>query len=310
MSEAVTPDGQGHAGRVRRQGSAPSSRAVLLAIAVAIAGPAAGPAAAAEPAASAWVDGHKVRTRLLAGNEPRNHAQPILAGVEMDLADGWKTYWRNPGDAGGVPPGFDWSRSVNVASVLVRYPAPSRMIDKAGTTIGYKGDVVFPVLVTAKDAAQPVLLKLDFSFGTCREICVPGEAAHELELAPGAGGPPAPEAVREALRRVPEPSRLGATADGERPVLERADVQLDGARPGIRLHAIFPAGAEHADAFAEGPEGEFVPTPRLSSEGEGGVRVYDIDLTEGADIAALRGKTMLVTLVSSVGSSEVPVPIR
>lgn len=261
------------------------------------------PARAAEAIASPWVDGHNVRTRLLAGRLPSADHPQILAGVEMDMADGWKTYWRNPGDAGGVPPSFDWSRSVNVARVTVRYPAPGRMLDKAGTTLGYKGNVVFPVLVVAKDAAQPIELKLDFAFGTCREICVPGEAVHELAV-DVRNAPPAPEAITAALARVP------ATSAGLAPKLVKTEMTLSGPSPSIRLHAVFAPDAEGADVFAEGPEGEFLPLPQPKSEGEAGARVYEIDLTKGADVAALKGKSMLVTLVSSKGSSEVQVPIR
>ena len=45
------------------------------------------------------------------------------AGIEIKLKQGWKTYWRYPGDS-GVPPAFDFSKSQNVKSVTVLYPAP------------------------------------------------------------------------------------------------------------------------------------------------------------------------------------------
>ena len=48
---------------------------------------------------SDWAQGHNSRVRLIAGDD--------LAGVELQMPAGWKTYWRNPGDAGGVPPSFD-----------------------------------------------------------------------------------------------------------------------------------------------------------------------------------------------------------
>ena len=37
----------------------------------------------------------------------------LLAGVQIRLEPGWKTYWRTPGDS-GVPPSFDWSGSKNL----------------------------------------------------------------------------------------------------------------------------------------------------------------------------------------------------
>ena len=47
-----------------------------------------------------------------------------VAGLTIRLAPGWKTYWRAPGDA-GIPPGFNWSGSSNVAGVRVQFPVPS-----------------------------------------------------------------------------------------------------------------------------------------------------------------------------------------
>ena len=64
--------------------------------------------------ASPWVELANARVRLLAGPADMRAGQSYLAGVELLLADGWKTYWRMPGDA-GVPPSFDWAGSRNVA---------------------------------------------------------------------------------------------------------------------------------------------------------------------------------------------------
>ena len=75
------------------------------------------------------------------------------AGIEIRLAPGWKTYWRYPGDS-GIPPRFDFSHSTNVKSVTVRYPAPQRLTDESGTSIGYKHGVVFPLEIVPQDAAQ------------------------------------------------------------------------------------------------------------------------------------------------------------
>ena len=107
--------------------------------------------------ASAWTsDRTETKSRLVAGI---SGGKPV-AGVEIALDEGWKTYWRFPGEAGGVPPSFDWAKSDNVASVTVLYPAPKRLTDKAGDTLGYKSSVVFPVLVEPKDATKPVTLRL------------------------------------------------------------------------------------------------------------------------------------------------------
>src|SRR5262245_37498258 len=99
--------------------------------------------------ASAWVDVPSSRVRLLA-SAAKTAGGSYLAGVEMVIADGWKTYWRTPGDA-GVPPQFDWSGSTNAAAIKVLYPAPIRMREAGGEVIGYKKAVLFPLEVTPQD---------------------------------------------------------------------------------------------------------------------------------------------------------------
>src|SRR6185312_14177680 len=94
---------------------------------------------------SPWDDDTQSAARLIAAQAHNTPAGRVFrAGVEIRLQDGWKTYWRYPGDS-GVPPVFDFSTSQNVKSVSVLYPAPSRFPDGAGgSSIGYKGDVILP----------------------------------------------------------------------------------------------------------------------------------------------------------------------
>ena len=95
-----------------------------------------------------------------------------VAGLSIRLAPGWKTYWRAPGE-GGIPPRFNWSGSSNLAAVKVVYPVP-RIIDQNGLrSIGYVSDVVFPLVVKARDASQPVNLRGEIEIGVCEEICIP-----------------------------------------------------------------------------------------------------------------------------------------
>ncbi|WP_421861936.1 protein-disulfide reductase DsbD domain-containing protein [Parvibaculum sp.] len=67
----------------------------------------------------------------------------FLAGIDLELADGWKTYWEKPGDS-GIPPVFDWSASENVAGVELRWPAPERFDAPGDITFGYKHGLTWP----------------------------------------------------------------------------------------------------------------------------------------------------------------------
>jgi DsbC/DsbD-like thiol-disulfide interchange protein len=138
-------------------------RAATLAAAVI-----AGPALAGGPYAS---------TALLTGWAEDEGAR--IAGLSIELAPGWKTYWRQPGDA-GVPPRFDWSGSDNVAEVTVIWPRPHAFDSFGYRTIGYKDAVTLPLRVVAVDPSMPVTLRLSFDYGVCSDICVP--ARDELSL--------------------------------------------------------------------------------------------------------------------------------
>src|SRR5450631_2857577 len=179
--------------------------------------------AAADGLASDWAVGHASRARLLAGNG--------IAGVELQMPVGWKTYWRTPGDAGGVPPTFDWSKSDNLASAKVLYPAPKRFSDRAGDTVGYKGTVVFPVELTPKDASKPIDLRLSMDYGVCKEICVPAEAALGLTVPPKDASTPSSE-LTDAVKLVPAPADVRRPGD---PVLKGVHADLTGPKPRLVL---------------------------------------------------------------------------
>lgn len=247
---------------------------------------------------SAWHQAHNSRIRLVAASE----AGKTFAGIDIELASGWKTYWRNPGDGGGVPPSFSWAGSSNLLSSVVLFPAPRRIKDAAGDTIGYSERVVFPARIVAVDPARPVRLSLDLEIGICKEICLPVEAKLELDVPAQLEGP-IPAELAEALERVP---RVAEARRAKDPHLVRREARLDGDKPMLSLEIDYPGGARGADAFIEGPEGVFVPQPQLdpSAPAAGTRRTFVVDLTAGVELTELRGKRLTVTLTSDAGQSQ------
>jgi DsbC/DsbD-like thiol-disulfide interchange protein len=239
---------------------------------------------------SQWVDGHNSRARLIGGGG--------IAGVEIQLPEGWKTYWRYPGEAGGVAPAFDWSKSTNLESAQVLYPAPTRLSDPSGETIGYKGSVTFPVRLKPKDASKPIDLRVALDYGVCKDICIPAQA--ELALTVPADAQ-ASEALMDAMARVPAPPDARRETD---PLVTEVTTELTGDKPRIVLRAEVPAG-DHVDAFVDAPDGLYVPLPKKTADdGKGGV-TFEVDLSKDVDIAALKGKKLAATVVSDKGQSEV-----
>jgi DsbC/DsbD-like thiol-disulfide interchange protein len=271
--------------------------AVAAALVVAAAAPA-GSQPADQPIASPWAELPASRVRLVASGA-RTPGGSFLAGIEIVMAEGWKTYWRTPGDA-GVPPTFDWSGSGNAAAVKVLYPAPMRMDEAGGQVIGYKNAVLFPVKVKPQDAARPVALKLTLEYGICRDICIPASATLELALAPGRAGSSPGDALKAAVERVPRSHAERRKTD---PSWKRvAEVDDEGGHR-LEIDVAFPGGSKGADLFVEAPAGLYLPLPKKLSEDAKGVIRYAVGLSPDA-VKDLRGKTLTLTIVSDAGSSE------
>ncbi|KIC40096.1 hypothetical protein RA27_14755 [Ruegeria sp. ANG-R] len=161
-----------------------------------------------------------VRLEVLDGGKSDNGT--YQGALHLTLKDGWKTYWRSPGDA-GIPPQFDWSKSRNVGDVAITWPAP-KIFDQNGLqSIGYENQLVLPVEITPKNPAKPVRLRGEMDLGVCKDVCVPGRLDFDHTLDANAGRNPAiaaalaqrPFSAREA--GVAEATcRLTPTADGMR----------------------------------------------------------------------------------------------
>jgi DsbC/DsbD-like thiol-disulfide interchange protein len=256
-------------------------------------------AARADGLVTPWVEGFNNKVRLSAGQA--GDGPKVYAGVDISMPAGWKTYWRAPGEAGGVPPEFDWTQSENLADALVLYPAPHRMIDKAGATIGYKDHVLFPVALTAKDASKPILLKLKAAYGVCKELCVPAEAELELSVPPNA---PASEDLTKGLSMVP---RTAAVADRD-PVIAAWRLDVRDSKPVLVIEVSDPAGSRGGDAFVDAKGGIYLPLPKRAGDASGHA-IYEVDLSDGVNIKDLKGVPISVTLVGEKGQSETAITL-
>jgi DsbC/DsbD-like thiol-disulfide interchange protein len=213
-------------------------------------------AAAASAAASAWVDGHRSRVRLLdAGRD----GAALLAALEIELHPGFKTYWRTPGDS-GVPATFDWGRSKNVAAVEPLWPAPTRFEDAGGVSYGYHDRLVLPLRVSLREAGHPARLAGAVNYGVCNDICIPALAEVGLDLS---GKAPQPPSVAQALVRVPQPQPIG----GEGPLAIVAVAPQPGGKLAVAVRA--PQGAAPT-LFAEAPENWYLAPGQMTEEGPSG----------------------------------------
>ena len=212
-----------------------------------------------------------------------------LTGVDIRLGEGWKTYWRVPGDS-GTPSVFDWSRSRNLKRATVLWPVPARYADlETGETIGYKERVVFPVIVEPEDPTSPVVLHLVMDYALCNEMCVPARAEVEHVLTPAGGGEDA-ELVRRWLERVPGPPREDFRV---------VDVRVRKAERRPRLFVTVRGDGldERTEIFVEGPPLASFCHPRFVSSGNGKA-VYYLPIDGISDAAEMKGEKLRLTVIS------------
>lgn len=251
------------------------------------------PARAAD--ASPWDGSERAAVRLIAGAQRTEAGATVQrAGIEIRLAPGWKTYWRYPGDS-GIPPRFDFSESRNVKSVIVRWSAPQRLTDEAGTSIGYKHDVVFPLDVIAQDKSKPVVLALKADYAVCEKICVPADGKAELTLT---GNPSEHDGkLRRSEALVPKAAALGG--DGAVRILA---AKREGAR--ILVDVAAPAGA--IELFAEGPTPDWaLPVPAPVAGAPAGQQRFAFVLDGLPPNTKADGATLTLTAVAGEQAIEV-----
>ena len=296
-------------------------RSTAMAFAAIFAFAAAGVSEAASYATD-WVEGHNSRTRVLVGGAPAADGSiKKYVAFEIWLAPGWKTYWRQPGSAGGIPPQLEWAGSENLKRATLHYPAPIRMVDPTGATIGYKQAVVFPVEVEPENAALPVLLNLSAFFGVCREICIPADARFKVTIPPGLFNQTPPE-LAKALAEVPVNSTDKDNADVGLPVLVSASQGAsEGASEGITQgksaengHTLtfdvrFAAGIGGADLFAETGDGQSLAMSNVVAILSPDTIRYEIAVTDPEIWQSLLKNGMILTMVSENGSREVRRPL-
>ncbi len=113
----------------------------------------------------------------------RNEGGEHVAGLRVTLADGWKTYWRSPGD-GGIPPQIALSFSNGVDAASFHWPVPEVFYQDGMRSVGYENSVVVPMTLSGATAQKGISLSGTMTIGVCEEICIPVQFPITAELPP------------------------------------------------------------------------------------------------------------------------------
>jgi len=207
----------------------------------------------AAPQATEWVRHDHSELRMVRGIMRGDGA--IELGIHIKLSPGWKTYWRVPGDS-GLPPQFDWNQSTNVGDLEVLWPTPVRFRDEFGDNIGYKKEVLFPLVVTPRDGSKPLTVKVNINYAVCSEVCIPVQADLSLDIPMQSVLPRHAGDIARFMRLVPQPPEKVSG-------LKVANVSVDNsAQPRhLVVDVICEDPARPMDVFVEGSQSLFFGVP-------------------------------------------------
>jgi DsbC/DsbD-like thiol-disulfide interchange protein len=156
-----------------------------------------------------------VRADLVSSRAVIAPGETFTIALRQQIADGWHTYWRNPGDS-GEPTKLDWTTPAGFTIAPNEWPAPE--VYHLGPITGfiYSGTVLLPMSVTAPKSLRPgqrVDLKAHASWLVCSEICIPEETNVSLRLQTAKAGKDDPNwavPIAAAEASIPKPEGLTA----------------------------------------------------------------------------------------------------
>jgi DsbC/DsbD-like thiol-disulfide interchange protein len=233
-----------------------------------------------------WFETQGGRVRLITSGKP--DADGRLQGIlDIDLDPGWKTYWRDPGDA-GVPPQLDIAASTNISSAELDFPAPQHHDDGYSKWAGYDQSVALPVTFHLKSAGEPAMIDAHVFLGICETICIP--VSTKLSLDPASDPDNADDAAlvsaaQEALPGAEQPDfNVKITSSDEKSLL---------------VEATFPGNPMSADFFIAGGQGySFAAPRRIEKDGK---TLFSVEILSRPERAPTEGG-LHYTLVSDAGS--------
>lgn len=246
----------------------------------------------AAASSSDWFEADGARLRLVTIGKP--DAEGKLTGIlDIQLKPGWKTYWRDPGDA-GVPPTIDVSANPNIAGARFDFPAPQRHNEGDFKWAGYDYPLGLPVTFTLRDTSGPATIDADIFLGVCETICVPVQAKLSLDPASDPDNAEDAAAVAAAFAAIP----AAAT-----PEFGVTGVEKAGDAKAV-LTAAFPGDPATAELFIAGEDGYAFTTPVRKERG--GKTVFSVEVTRPEEKPA--GAGLHYTLVTDAGAVSGTLP--
>jgi thiol:disulfide interchange protein/DsbC/DsbD-like thiol-disulfide interchange protein len=188
-----------------------------------------------------------VKARLVSEVASLGPGQSAWVILELNIRDGWHTYWRNPGDSGEATQ-LAWALPAGFSAGGIVWTTPHRFDVPPLVNYGYGKQALHLVQITApKDlkAGAPVALAAKASWLVCSDVCIPEDVQLQVSVPTSAqaGGIDPKDAAlfTEARGELPSesPAATSARISGDQLIVSLGK-EWGATLPQIKTLAFFP----------------------------------------------------------------------
>lgn len=224
------------------------------------------------------------KVRLRADTSQPGETRLLLA---VELQQGWKTYWRSPGE-GGIAPSIAWQGKPPPA--IWHWPTPQRFEVAGISTQGYHDRVRLPIVMQGQASGT---LAGTLTLSTCSNVCLLTDYPFSLDLA-APNDPQFDHDFAQAMGQVPIASGL---AESVRAGYQRGELQIVAERT---------AGWQQPELFFDTLSDADLGKPQINVDGAQLLARVPVSDGWGDEAPDLRGK--ILTLV--VGDGGIAQQVR
>lgn len=220
-----------------------------------------------------------VSVRMISSGQVKPDGTTLI-GLEIDMPEDTKTYWRVPGET-GLPMDLDFSGSSGVSGHKIVWPYPVRDQKGAFLDYVYYGPTILPIELNLDDPRGQAVVSA--TLGICSDICIPAQARFDLALNEASADRPNGLRLRQALAEAPI-----AWNDGPQPLGEvdfLPDQQAIGVwinDPDIDLDSLIATTESGSPLFGapqKSPQQDLVLLPILEKTENSALEGQDVQLT-------------------------------
>ncbi|WP_305372717.1 protein-disulfide reductase DsbD family protein [Photobacterium leiognathi] len=184
-----------------------------------------------------------IKTNFVITGQVDKQTKTVAAYLEVELDEGWHTYWRSPGE-GGIAPKMTWDNSTNLHHVDWFWSFPEHFSLLNINTLGYKRHITFPMVLHVEELSKPVALNATLTISSCTSICVLTDFPIKISFVPNdlISNDKAMLTYARAMSKVPKDS----------PLIENVKAKWDKTQSKLIITANHQIGWTHPDVLVDG----------------------------------------------------------